>query len=119
MNPRATVVHAPAVDRRPKEGQTEAQTSEPPPVRTAPAVRLPILSAPAAANDTCSSSSPSVSTPPSPAPRARVVPLRRRLPPINLRDLLDFRADRKAVPIDEVEPGRPRQPPGQVIQVGL
>src|SRR5207344_1691206 len=27
----------------------------------------------------------------------------RRLPPINLRDLLDFKADRKPVPIDEVE----------------
>ncbi len=27
----------------------------------------------------------------------------RQLPPINLRDLLDFRADRKPVPIDEVE----------------
>jgi lysine 2,3-aminomutase len=83
MNSRANVVHAPAVDRRPKEGQTEAQTSEPPPARTAPAVRLPILSALAAANDSCPSSSPSVSTPPASTPRARVVPLRRRLPPIN------------------------------------
>jgi lysine 2,3-aminomutase len=44
MNPRANVVHATAVDRLIKEGQTEAQTSEPPPARPAPAVRLPIVS---------------------------------------------------------------------------
>jgi lysine 2,3-aminomutase len=61
MNPRANVVHAP-VDRRSKEGQTEAQTSEPPPVRTAPAVRLPALSA---------------------VPAPRLLPLHRRLPSIN------------------------------------
>jgi lysine 2,3-aminomutase len=67
MNPRAAVVHAP-VDRRPKEGQAEVTTSEPPPARTAPAVRLPILS------PTPSASSP----PPSLATRPA-----RRLPGIN------------------------------------
>ncbi len=75
MNPHANVVHAP-VDRRPKEGQTEAQTSEPPPARTAPAVRLPALSAVPAPH---AAPPPSTSTP----PLARLLPLHRRLPSIN------------------------------------
>ena len=78
MNPRANVVHAPAVDRRPKEGQTEAQTSEPPPARTAPAVRLPILDGNpfSPAPSTCAATV-------APATAPAVAEHRRRLPAIS------------------------------------
>src|SRR6185503_13385076 len=81
MNPRANVVHAP-VDRRPQEGQTEALTSEPPPVRTAQAVRLSSLPV---VNGTCPAPAAPETTAPvtPPARRARLLPLHRRLPSIN------------------------------------
>ena len=91
MNPRANVVHAPVVDRRPKEGQAEAQTSEPPPARTAPAVRLPVLASvptasarPPATAPPPSAAPPSASPAPPPLPAAALpLPFHRRLPRIN------------------------------------
>jgi lysine 2,3-aminomutase len=82
MSSRANVVHAPAVDRRPQEGQTEALTSEPPPVRTAPAVRLsalPVVDAACPAPAAPETAAPATQ----PARRARILPLHRRLPSIN------------------------------------
>jgi lysine 2,3-aminomutase len=83
MNPHPATT-GPRVDHRHEEGQTEAQTSEPPPAqppspldgRTAGA-RLPVLTA-----------ATPLATPPFSAPhapRAALPPLRRRLPAINAR----------------------------------
>jgi lysine 2,3-aminomutase len=84
MNPHAAHP-GPLTDRRHEEGQTEAQTSEPPPARATGKLRLPVLSPLPAATAPPAPAVPAPSAEP-PAPCAAVASLaHRRLPAINER----------------------------------